>query len=197
MSLIPKPLFKAGQVSEYLRFNHLLDAGDIVCHDQLPNLDAVNIFAIPAKIRDILNHFFPGVRVNHFSSALIENLLIRNKNYGEGHMIFVNVRKKWLDIIVLDGRKLLLFNSFRYRTKEDFAYFLIYVIEQLGMNPEKVQLILLGEILKISDIYDITIKYVRQVDFIRRSEENSYSYIFDEVPDHFHYNLLNLQRCEL
>jgi len=197
MSLIPKPLFQPGQVSEYLRFNHILSADDNVCYDQLPNLDAVNIFSVPDKIIKLLDHFFPGVPVHHFSSALVENILIRNKNFGQGEMIFVNVRKQWLDIIVLDGRKLLFFNSFQYRTKEDFAYYLMYVIEQLGMNPEMVELVLMGEIIKISDIFNITTRYVRHVNFISRSEENSYSYVFDEIPEHFHYNLLNLQRCEL
>ena len=197
MSLVPNPLFEAKQAPEYLRFNHFLDADDKICHDHLPNLDAVNVFSIPGNIVKLLNQFFPGIRINHFSSALIESLLIRNKNLGEGHMIFVNLRKQWLDIIVLDGRKLLFFNSFQYRTKEDFAYYLIYVIEQLNMNPEKVELVLMGEILKVSDIYDITFKYVRNLKFINRAEEYNYSYVFDEIPGHFYYNLLNLQRCEL
>ncbi len=197
MSLVPKPLFDAGQAPEYLRFNHFTDADDKIFHDHLHNLDAINVFSVPGNIAKLLNQFFPGIRINHFSSALIESLLIRNKNYGEGNMIFVNVRKQWLDIIVLNGRKLLFFNSFQFRTKEDFAYYLIYVIEQLNMNPEKVELELMGEILKISDIYDITFKYVRNLKFINRSEEYSYSYVFDETPGHFYYNLLNLQRCEL
>ncbi|OQX79810.1 MAG: hypothetical protein B6D64_04225 [Bacteroidetes bacterium 4484_276] len=197
MSLVPNPLFDAGQAPEYLRFNHFVDADDEICHDHLPNLDAVNVFSIPGNIAKLLNQFFPGIQINHFSSALIESLLIRNKNWGEGRMIFVNVRKQWLDIIVLDGRKLLFFNSFQYRTKEDFAYYLIYVIEQLNINPENVELVLMGEILKISDIYDIIYKYVRNLKFIERGEEFSYSYVFDETPGHFYYNLLNLQRCEL
>lgn len=197
MSLIPKPLFDKKYAADYLRFNHLPDPNDEISFDQLPNLDAVNIFALPGNLRTMLKKQFRGITINHFSSALIENLLIRNKNFDEGHMIFANVRRQWLDIVILNGRNLLFFNSFHYRTKEDFAYYLIYVIEQLGLNPEKVKLMLMGEILKISDIYNITFKYVRHVDFIRRSEDYGYSYIFDDIPGHFHYNLLNLQHCEL
>jgi hypothetical protein len=197
MSLIPKPLFDKKHTGDYLRFNHLPDAYDEISYDHLPNLDAINIFAMPGNLLEMFKKRFRSSTVNHFSSALIESLLIRNKNFDEGHMIFANVRKQWLDIVVLNGRKLLFFNSFHYRTKEDFAYYMIYVIEQLGLNPEKVKLLLMGEILKISDIYNITYKYVRHVDFIRRSDDYAYSYIFDDIPEHFHYNLLNLQRCEL
>ncbi len=197
MSLIPKPLFNKKFAAGYLRFNHMTDASDEIFFDHLPNLDAINVFALPGNLRSIVKKHFRGIQINHFSSGLIEALLIRNKNFDEGHMIFANVRKQWLDIIVLNGRKLLFFNSFHYLTKEDFAYYLIYVIEQLGMNPEKVQLVLMGEILKISEICNISYKYVRHVDFIRRSEEYGYSYIFDDIPEHFHYNLLNLQHCEL
>jgi hypothetical protein len=197
MSLIPKPLFDKKHLADYLMFNHLPVANEKIHHDQLPNLDAVNIFSIPGDLLSVLKKPYRGVPVNHFSSALIENLLIRNKNIDEGHMLFVNVRKQWLDVIVLDGRKLLFFNSFQYRTKEDFAYYLIYVLEQLGLNPEKAALVLMGEILKTSDIYNIIFKYVRNVDFIQRSIDYGYSYIFDDIPAHFYYNLLNLQRCEL
>jgi hypothetical protein len=197
MSLIPIPLFDKEFAGDYLRFNHLPDANDKVYHDQLPNLDAVSVFALPGDLLSVLKKHFRGVTVNHFSSALIENLLIRNKNADEGYVIFANVRKQWLDIIVLDGRKLLFFNSFHYRSKEDFAYYLIYVMEQLGLNPEKAPLVLMGEILKSSDIYNITFKYVRNVAFIQRGSDYAYSYVFDDIPEHFYYNLLNLQRCEL
>ena len=196
-TLIPNPLFRPGEEKEYLRFNHPLAEEDIVRHDRLPNLDAVNIYSIPQRILSLLEKYFPGACVNHASSALIENLVISNKNRDESKMIFVNVKKNDFDIAVFDGRKLLFFNSFPYQTKEDFAYYLIYVIEQLGMNPEKVEMKLSGEILKISDIYDITYKYVREVSFTGRNEDYSYSYVFDEIPAHFYYNLLNLQRCEL
>jgi len=197
MSLIPKPLFDEKHAADYLRFNHLPGANDKIRYDQLSNLDAVNIFAVPGDLLEIFHKLFRGVPVNHFSSALIENLLIRNKNIDEGQMVFANVRKHWLDIIVLDGRKLLFFNSFHYRTREDFAYYLIYVMEQLELNPEKAILMLLGEILRASEIYNIIFKYVRNIEFIARSSDYAFSYVFDDIPGHFYYNLLNLQRCEL
>ncbi len=196
-TLIPKPLFLTGEEMNYLKFNHLLTEEDVVRYDQLPNLEAVNVYGMPQTILLLLEKYFPGASINHASSALIENLLINNKNRDESNVIFVNVKTNDFDIAVLDGKKLLFFNSFSYRTKEDFAYYLIYVVEQLGMNPEKVEMMLLGEVLKVSDIYDITYKYVREVRFMHRNEDFAYSYVFDDIPEHFYYNLLNLQRCEL
>jgi hypothetical protein len=38
---------------------------------------------------------------------------------------------------------------------------------------------------------------VRNVAFIQRGSDYAYSYVFDDIPEHFYYNLLNLQRCEL
>jgi len=163
----------------------------------LPNLDAIGVYGVPGELVKFFQRFFPGSSLHHTASALIESLLIDNKNRDEKETVFTHVKKNSFDIAVLKGRKLLLFNTFTYQTKEDFAYFLIYVIEQLGLNPEKTGLELSGDVLKISDIYDITFKYVRNVGFAKRSRDYAYSYVFDEIPAHFHYPLINLQRCEL
>jgi len=196
-TLIPLPLFISEHSVDYLRFNHYLDFGDKILYDRLPNLGAANIFAIPEIIIQTCQRFFPDARLHHFASSLLENLLILNKNQDEDPVIFASVRKSWFDLLVLKGRNLLFFNSFKYKAKEDFVYFLIYVMDQLNLNPEKTELTLLGEITKISSLFELTFKYVRNVSFIKRTQDYEYSYVFDEIPEHFYFNLLNLQQCEL
>jgi hypothetical protein len=196
-TLIPLPLFDSDHTADYLRFNHYLDFGDKILYDRLPNLGAANVFAIPEFILHTCQRFFPGARLHHFTSSLIENLLILNKNQDECPVIFAYVRKSWFDLLVLKGKNLLFINSFKYKAKEDFVYFLIYVMDQLNLNPEKTELTLLGEITKISSLFELTFKYVRNVSFGKRTQDYEFSYIFDEIPEHFYFNLLSLQQCEL
>jgi len=196
-TLIPEPLFDKANLKHYLRFNHHLEDSEIVKNDYLPLLDAENIWAIPQNLNDLLIDTFPEASVHNHASSLIESLLQQNKNRDAGESIFVNIRKNWFDIIVLKENNLVLFNSFKYRTKEDFIYFLIYVMEQLRLNPEKTDVTLMGEILKISSVYEITYKYVRNINFIRRPNNYQFSYVFDDIPEHFYFNLINLQHCGL
>ncbi len=196
-TLIPAPLFEDEHAADYLRFNHNPDFGDKIIFDRLSNLGAVNVFSIPENILLTLGRFFPGVTVHHFASYLIENLLILNKNSDEGFVIFAYLRSTSIDLLVLDGRNLIFSNSFNYKAKEDCVYFLIYVMEQLNLNPEKTGVTFFGEISKTSPLFDLTRKYVRNVAFGKRTLDYNYSYALDEIPEHYYFNLLNLQRCEL
>lgn len=196
-TLVPNALFKSGQAEKYLRFNHYVDHAHLVKHDYLPLLDAENIWAVPQNVYDTLSEFFPDAAIHHHSSSLIEALMLQNKNRGTEENVFVNVRKSQFDVVVLQGNNLLLYNAFKYRTREDFIYFLVYVLEQLNLNPEQVDVTLLGEIMKISSVYEMAYKYVRNIRFGKRNSDYRFSYVFDEMPEHFYFNLIHLQQCGL
>lgn len=196
-TLIPSPLFDSNHAREYLKFNHPPQLDEIILTDHLPMLEAENIWAIPESIHSTLNKHFPKSHIHHHASSLIESLILQNKNQANNKIVFVHIGKKSFDIIILDGQSFIFYNSFRYQAKEDFIYYLIYVLEQLNLNPENIDVVLLGEILKISSLYEITYKYIRNIRFGKRSADFQYSYVFDEIPDHFHFNLIHLQNCEL
>jgi hypothetical protein len=196
-TLVPHAFFDPENLTSHLKLHHQIDHDEIVRSDNLPMLEARNIWLIPESVRKVLGVYFPMAAVHNHASVLIESLLALSKNRDEGNAVFVYVRKNMFDIVVLNGNKLLFFNSFRYQAKEDFIYFLIYVLEQLELNPEMVRLTFLGEILRLSSIYDVAHKYVRHVGFGKRPEDFKFSYVFDDIPEHFYFNLLNHFRCEL
>jgi hypothetical protein len=196
-TIIPFPLFDKNAAEDYLKFNHKLEHDDDVIYDKLNSLQAYNVFAIPLSIRNLIKDKFINYKISHFSSTLIEGLLIKYKNQDLQNQVFVNVRAKYLDILIIDGSKMTFFNSFRYKTVEDFAYYMIYVLEQQNLNPENIELIMLGEINKASKYYEVLYKYIRNIEFIERNDFFSYSYALDEVPSNYNYNLLNASTCEL
>jgi len=196
-TLVPVALFDHNHVADYLKLNHPPELGELIGNDHLRQLDAENIFSLPETLVTTFREYFPGAGIHHFSSSLIESLLIRHKNLDSNPIVFTNVRKSWLDILVINKGKLKFFNSFRFKEKEDFVYFLIFVFEQLNLNPENIELKLMGEIPKVSPFFELTFKYIRNVGFVERSNGSLYSYIFDEIPGHYYFNLLNLQHCEL
>jgi hypothetical protein len=108
----------------------------------------------------------------------------------------VNTGQSHIDILQIRDKKLDYYNSFRYNTSEDFMYFLVFVVEQLKLNPESVQVVLLGEIERHSSLSDLLHKYIRHISFIDRSSDHRYSFVFDQLPGHYYYNLLNASLCE-
>ncbi|MBN4051586.1 DUF3822 family protein [bacterium AH-315-M05] len=189
-TLIPTALFEKSNEKNYLLFNHSLENDEDIATDKLNNLDSLNLYALPHCVESTLKERFPAVKIYHHSSSLIEGLLIQYKNQNDKKLI-IHFRSGSFDVVALDGKDLTLYNSFNYQTKEDFVYYILFVCEQLKLNPENLKLVLLGEIEKRSDHYSLLYKYIRNISFGERSGSFEYSYLFDEMPKHFYYNLFN------
>lgn len=190
-TLVPKGVFEEDRKKTYLKFNMALEGDELIFSDDLKVLDAKTVFALPLCLKGKLDFLFPNIRYHHFSSILIEALLRQNKNQTTKKMI-AHVQASHFQVIVLDGKHLLFFNTFNHHSAEDFIYYLLFVCEQLHLNPEKLDLQLLGEIEKGSSIYQITQKYVRHVQFGERGDQSDYSYQLQALPKHSYFNLFNI-----
>ena len=196
-TLVPSPLFDKTEKETFTKFNFTIEESHDVKYDKLNNLDAFILYTFPVQLKETVNELFPKHKLLSHSGVLIESILVLHKNLPEQKRAFVNVRNSYLDIIVTEGRKLLYYNSFDYKTKEDFVYFLIFVLEQLNLNPEEIDLVISGFIDKNSELFEIIYKYVRNVHFQALTASFKYSYIFNEIPSHYYFNLLNFGLCEL
>lgn len=190
-TLVPVPLFDQSKSSDYLDFNHTPGEGEEVKSDLLRNLDARNLWLIPSDLEKTMKRLFPGVRLCHYSTPLIESLLVANKN-EQRKRVFAHVQEGHFEVLVLEGRKLHFYNSFRYLGSEDFLFYLLFVAEQLKLSPETLDLVLLGETAADSSIAGLVKKYVRQVSFGERPMQASFGKAFDVLPAYYHYNLFSL-----
>lgn len=193
-TLVPNALYETGEDEKYLRFNHTLEEDDRVRVDQLKNLEAKNIYALPKSLERSLSGHFPNVRFIHHSTSFIESVLLQYKNLGQLKVV-IHIQMSHFEVAVTEGKNLLLYNSFTYQTSEDFIYYLLFACEQLKLNPEKLDLVILGEIERNSAIFSILHKYVRNISFGERSDSFEYSHVLNELPKHFYYNLFNQFLC--
>jgi len=195
-TLIPKVLFDENKKSLYLGFNQPFRENSRIIFDELPNALANNIYYISNPVIEKVKEFWPNAKIKHFSSVLIESLLINFKNNTDEKNLFLNLRENSFDLINLRDNKLHFYNNFDFRTKEDFIYFLLTAIENLNLNPEDVKLLMMGEIKKGMNIYDMIYQYVRDYSFISKNENLQYSFIFNDLKPHLYYTLLNSVQCE-
>ena len=196
-TLVPWPLFDEKQADCYHHFNHVPDDGEQVCVNRLKNPEAYNLYSVPTNVVGVMENAFGPMEIRHHSGALTEGLLGRFKNVPGGAVTVVNVRSSAFDIVIIENQKLQLLNSFAFRTAEDFIYFLLFVFEQMKLNPETDAVLLSGNIAKSSRLYELLYRYIRNIDFIERPDAAEYSYVFDEVPQHYYYHLFQAALCEL
>ena len=193
-TLVPAAFYDEKQKERFLNFNHAPLRGDKICSDYIRAIDTWNIFSVPETAIRELNGIFRNFTIHHYSSSLLLPVLSKYKNITEKKFI-VHVQQSSLEIILTESGNLLFYNSFLYRSPEDFMYFLMFSCDRLKLNPENISIILLGEIERNSVIYSLMNKYFRNPEFGERNESYSYCYGFSDFPGQYFYNLLNQPSC--
>lgn len=193
-TLIPKALFDASLTDKYLQFNAPLLDSEAILTDNIKNFESQCVYAVNKKLLQVFQDRYPKAVYLHTLSSLLEILSSSFKNVS-GKNVIIHLQQSHFEMIVIEEKKLIFANVFSYQSSEDFLYYTLFVCEQLKLNPENLELLLLGEVEKNSAIYSILCKYVRNVKFGKRSELFEYSYAFDSIPSHFYYNIFSQALC--
>jgi hypothetical protein len=194
-TFVPSGLFKENDAEKYFQFNHQQKEEHIIFSERIRAQDAVNVFAVSKLIHDSLRRMFEGFSLHHHTSALMEGLHLQYRNKTE-KTLFINISQENFEVVVTEGKKLLLCNTFSYRSAEDLLYYILFVCEQLEVNPEMAETILCGEIEKESAVYKLLVKYIRNVSFATQTNAVEFSYGFSELPQHFYYTVFSQILCE-
>ena len=195
---VPTPVYEKSKERIFLGFNIEGNTEDVngveVMTDKLQSIDAYNIYGLPKAMVAALQQSLSDLMIIHHTSSLIETLLNLNKNQNR-KTCFVHVQKGLFSILVIDGNDLIFCNNFLFSSKEDLAYYTLFVFEQLKLNPESVDTVLLGEFGNNAPEYAILYSYIRNLRFIDRNQGFEYSYVMDNIPAHHHFNLFNQYHC--
>ena len=194
-TLVPKALFEEDQEDTWLSFNHQVTGFESSRTHELQSASAVMLYAVPSDILSALTSAFPEATINSASGTLINGLLTATKEAARDGVLYANVHGALVDLVYLEEGRLKFFNVFSYHTREDLAYYVIFVIEQLGLNPDTTVLVLLGDIDKESDHFELLYRYIRNIRLIDNSIMLDDARTADSIPFHKYFNLLNLVRC--
>lgn len=189
-TLVPNALYDDERKKLFLKSNTNLDALSIVLVDDLKTLESKNVFALPFHLKSKLDYLHSNIVYHHFSSGIIESLLMQTKNQNK-KQLFVHVQGSHFETIVIDQSNLIFYNSFNHHTAEDFMYYLLFVCEQLELNPETIELVVFGELDRNSNLFSLITKYVRHVKFGERKDIANYGYKLQSLPSHFYYSIFN------
>jgi len=195
-TLIPEALYSEDKKNLYLGFNQPFQENCRIVYDSLINNQAVNIYYLPNPVIEKVKDFWPNATILHYSTVLIESLSINFKNKATSKTLFINLCNTSFDLVYFKENKLHYYNSFDFKTKEDFIYFLLISIDQLMLNPEDLNLMILGSINKTDNTYSMINQYIKNYSFIPRNDNYGYSYILDELKHHSYYTLFNALQCE-
>ena len=161
-TLVPIPLFDEAEQDQYLDFAFQRSNLQTVQADRLDVAGCYNVFAWSKDLKDKILSKWKQAEIIHSSSVFINIVMEKTENHG----VFVNVRNADFDMIVLKEGKLQFFNNFKFNTKEDFVYFLMFAMEQNGLSGQDTSVTFSGLILPSSEITELCKHYVRDIHFV-------------------------------
>ena len=189
-TMVPKAFFVPDQIKNYIKRSSKVYENDYIVHDPLVNHDMINVYIPFVNINNFFLERFGAFEYKHFSTVLVENLMNTYK-FSERPHLFAHICEEHFEIVIIANGKLLLYNSFKYQTKEDFIYYVLFTTEQLQLNPEKFELIFSGNIEKDSELYKIAYVYIRNVSLIEIRSKYSFQSNFTEIIKRSNFTLLN------
>jgi len=189
-TIVPSALFNEDNLADYLKFNNKILNTDYITFDKIELNDSVNVYIPFMNINNYLYDRFGEFTYKHFSTIYIEQVLKAEKN-AEKPKMYVNVASENFEIVVVENGNLQIYNSFEYKTKEDFIYYILFTAEQLKLNPEYFELIFTGNIDSKDELYTMTFKYVRFVFFSKRIDGYKYSDSAQPSSNHSQFVILN------
>lgn len=149
--------------------------------------DVFASFKIENNLAQVLKSKFNSVEFTTVESNFLKNILPLPKG------VYVLVMQEKILIAVIDApEKLLLHNTFEFKTTEDFLYFLLLACETAQVNRTESPLVLCGEIQKESKIYDSCYRYFANIVFLKPGNGKFYSKAFSEVTKSIHFSLLSM-----
>jgi hypothetical protein len=188
-TFVPKPLFSDKNLADYLKYNNKILANDYMTFDVVSNNDMVNVYIPYVNINNLFFEKYGAFTYRHFATILIENIFQLSNN-SEEPIVYVHILKEQFEIIVIQNKKLLFYNSFEYSSSEDFIYYLLFTTEQLGLNTNTLQLYFLGDISKEDVLYTVAYTYIRNVDFLEKNYNFNFTSNIDKPASHRDFTLL-------
>lgn len=161
-SLVPKSLFDENELANYLKFNTKILATDHIEYDQVENHDMMTVYIPFVNVNNYIYELFGEFVFKHSGTVMVESLLT-GQNIAKEPTCYVHVADRQMELTVISQRKLLLYNSFDFGTKEDFIYYLLFTLEQLKLDTESTKLKLFGAVEEGDAIYDICYEYVKNI----------------------------------
>jgi hypothetical protein len=195
-TLLPAPLFRDGDESTYLQLHHPLDAQhEVVRRYQHAAHEMVSVFAVEKTLAQWFEQTYPGQKLLHQTSALIEGAIHQSERQGP-RRLFLSVGPQELSIVVIRDKQPEFCNVFAFSTPEDFIYYVILVMQELNLNPDEDLVTVWGDLMHDSVLFNVLRKYIRYVRFGNRPYDLGYSYRLNDVFEYRYFELFSLHLCE-
>ena len=182
-TLIPEAFYQPDNSHQLLNFNFAIPNNYVIGTDPLPSLQAYNLYGYPEPLHQRILTKWPQAEILHSTSVFLKSL-----PQSEVPTVYINVRNRDFDMAIMKDQ-LLFFNNFKFQTKVDFSYYLLFALQQNELSGLDTTVVFSGLIQPSSEIIDLCRRYVKDIQFVTRPQEFNIKELLAEVPFQYYYNL--------
>ena len=189
-TLVPSKLYKKEEAETLLAFNTKVNG--TVLADNIVSQKAHLIYSVPESILTIVSNFFPKAKYKSQESILIQQYSQLNNEKKKAYL-YLNEQK--VGITIFDGDKLIFNNSFKYTSKEDLLYYVLFSFEQLKLSPDSIEVTVFGTIEDTDESFSLMYKYIRNIKLGKRPHQFTFPTEFNPLADHKYFGLFTQILC--
>lgn len=161
-TFIPLEFFEDEQAEIIFYHNHPKQENEIVQYNILHKNNVVVLFATDKSICSFLREQYSNVKFYSQASPLIEFFSVKSR-LGNSRKIYAHLQKESIELFAYERGRLLFANTFECKTTPDRIYYLLYVWRQLGLEQERDELHLTGNLHDKEQLLPELRKFIRQV----------------------------------
>lgn len=163
-TLVPVAFFDEERLPDYLKYNTKILSTDYCAYDTIGDSGPINVYVPFTNINNYFFEHFGSFDYYHGISTLTESILNKNQSKEGGLQMTVQVLPSFFSLIITDGSKVILANTFPYESPSDFLYNLLFCALQENIDLNTVPLNILGDISEEDDRYKLAYTYIRNVE---------------------------------
>ena len=193
-SLVPEPLFSMDSNKEIIDILHGNLQKGLILSEKIPWWEFFNVYRISADLHHLLQQQFTAGKYWHYYSLLLKSYKMFDSVDNQDTMKVIFYSDKMVVLVIRDGR-IHLTQTFNYHEAKDAVYQLLNVTQQIGLDAEKVKLLVGGLIDRKSALSDELFKYFMQVVFEEIDESIKVTDELKELPLHYFSSILKMAVC--
>ena len=170
-SIVPSKLFDEKLRNKYLETNTSIK--DNIQHELSIDKKIAIVYSYNKLFVNVLNQ--KNIKYSTMSYfTVLYNYLFKKDKISDGLSLYINFNENSFDILIFDSKEFIYFNSFDIKDKNEFLYYLFFVMKNYEISNEKDKIIFLGRYDKYSEYYEIANKYSK-LDYIDDDSGNQFN----------------------
>ena len=161
-TLVPASVFQEKQKAGLLAFTFSSPEGRCLSNE-LKDEPAELVFGVDEDVYEFCSRSLVNPRFVHHVGPLL-SLWKKQSRARLPRQLYVVLHRRRMDVACYAQGNLLFVNSFEYEHTDDILYYILYVWKQVGMDQQKDQLRLFGDVPLRNDITNTLRNYLQYID---------------------------------